>query len=234
VPTPVVFLHGFAATARHWDRVVGALAPGRFTPHALNLADAGQPTPDGVTKLVQASCDERFVLVGYSMGGRLALHTALALPERVSRLVLLSASPGIGDAAERDRRRRSDDALAAEIDLGPIDAFVERWSAVSLFATDPDWVKQEIVADERRCSPAQLAACLRHLGVGAMEPMWERLGELRMTVALVVGAQDATYVETARRMATIIEHATLTVVPAVGHRVALQAPEAVVDALAQN
>jgi 2-succinyl-6-hydroxy-2,4-cyclohexadiene-1-carboxylate synthase len=234
VPTPVVFLHGFAATARHWDRVVAALRPERWIPLALDLADADPLTPDGVSSLVGRSCDERFVLVGYSMGGRLALHTALAIPERVSRLVLLSASAGIADAGERAARRAAEEALAAEIEHGPISAFIERWRAVPLFASDPDWVLDEVAADELRCSPPVLVASLRNLGPGAMTPMWERLGELRMPVALLAGADDGAYVDAGRRMAAAIEHATLSVVPGVGHRVALQAPEAVVRALEQG
>ena len=232
MPTPVVFLHGFAATARHWDRVVDALPPERFTPLALDLADADPLTPDGVAALVAGSCYERFVLVGYSMGGRLALHTALAIPERVGRLVLISASAGIADAGERADRRAADEALAAAIEQDSIEEFVERWRRVPLFANDPDWVREEVAADELRCSPAVLAATLRNLGAAAMTPMWDRLGELRMPVALLTGANDGAYVDAGRRMAAAIGHATLSVVPAVGHRLALEAPKAVVAAVA--
>ena len=232
MPTPVVLLHGFAATARHWDRVLAALPPERFTPLALDLAGADPLTPDGVCALVAGSCDERFVLVGYSMGGRLALHTALAIPERVSRLVLLSASAGIADAGERAARRAADEALAAAIEQDTIEEFVERWRRVTLFASDPDWVRDEVAADERRCSPAVLAATLRNLGAGSMAPVWDRLGELHMPVALLAGANDGAYLDAARRLAAAIERATLSVVPAAGHRLALQAPEAVAAAIA--
>jgi 2-succinyl-6-hydroxy-2,4-cyclohexadiene-1-carboxylate synthase len=231
LPTPVVFLHGFAATARHWDRVIATLPTGRFTPIALNLADAKPLTPDGVTTLVTDAADGPLVLAGYSMGGRLALHTALAIPQRIARLVLISTSPGIEDAGERSARRAADDALAAQIERGTIDEFVARWRAVPLFAGDPEWVRDEVEADERRCEPVQLAAALRNLGAGAMTPMWERLRELRMPVAVVVGADDSAYETTGRRLAAAAPNATLRVVAGVGHRVALQAPGAVVDAL---
>lgn len=232
MPTPVVFLHGFAATARHWDRVIAALPRARFTPVALNVIDADPLTPDGVARLVGECTEGQFVLAGYSMGGRLALHTALAAGERVERLVLISTSAGIEDAGERIVRRAADDALAEQIERESIAAFIERWRAVPLFACDPDWVKAEVADDERRCSSAQLAACVRNLGAGAMTPMWGRLHELRMPVAVLAGEQDATYESIGRRLAAGIADSTFRAVSGVGHRLALEAPGAVVDALA--
>jgi 2-succinyl-6-hydroxy-2,4-cyclohexadiene-1-carboxylate synthase len=231
VPTPLVLLHGFAATARHWDRVIAALPPGRFAPIALNLADADPLVPDGVSALVAASTPEPFILAGYSMGGRVALHTALAAPERVTRLVLISAGAGIEDATQRAARRAADDVLAAEIERHSISSFVERWRSVPLFADDPDWVHREVAADERRCTPTQLAGCLRGLGAGAMAPMWDRLGELRMPVAALAGERDAAYETLGRRLAAGIGDSSFRSVPGVGHRVALQAPREIVSAL---
>ncbi len=233
MPTPVVLLHGFAATARHWDRVIAQLPTGCFTPIPMNAVDATPLTPDGVTSLAGDGTDEQFVLVGYSMGGRLALHTALAMPERIARLVLISTGAGIEDKGERAARRAADDALAAEIELGSISDFIDRWRAVALFADDPDWVHAEVAADERRCTPAQLAASIRGLGVGAMTPMWDRLSELHMPVAVLAGAKDVAYVRTGRRLAAAIPDASFQALPGVGHRVALQAPEAVAQAIAR-
>jgi len=231
VEDPVVLLHGFAATARHWDRVVAAMAPGRCEVLALQVSDATPLDPEGVVALVAARAPERFVLAGYSMGGRLALRAALELGARVSRLVLISASAGIEDAAARAARRAADEALAAEIERGSIDDFVERWRAVALFAADPDWVAEEVAEDERRCTPAQLAASLRGLGPGAIAPMWDRLGELAMPVAVLAGERDARYVEEGRRLAAAIADATLEVVAGAGHRLALEAPAAVAAAI---
>jgi 2-succinyl-6-hydroxy-2,4-cyclohexadiene-1-carboxylate synthase len=231
MPTPVVLLHGFASTARHWDRVIAALPPGRSTPLPLNLTDAEPLTPDGVSTLVAERPGEQFVLAGYSMGGRVALHTALALPDRISRLVLVSTSAGLADDTERAARRTADEALAQEIEGGSIDAFIERWRALPLFAHDPPWVHAEVAADERRCTPAALAACLRGLGAGAMTPLWDRLGELRMPVTILAGANDAAYETVGRRLAASTPNSTFISVPGVGHRVALQAPGEVARAL---
>jgi 2-succinyl-6-hydroxy-2,4-cyclohexadiene-1-carboxylate synthase len=229
VPAPVVLLHGFAGTARHWDRVVAALPPGRFEPVAIDLADADPLTPEGVATLVVAAGP--FTLAGYSMGGRLALHTALAHPRRIARLVLISTSAGIEDASERSSRRAADDLLAEEIEQGSISSFIERWARVPLFADDPAWVRQEVAVDERRCATDVLARCLRALGAGAMAPMWERLGELTMPVALLAGERDSAYVAHGRRLAQSIDGASFTEVVGAGHRLALEAPDAVADAI---
>ncbi len=231
MPTPVVLLHGFAATARHWDRVIAALPDGRFTPLALNLGEADPATPEGVGGLVAASTPERFILVGYSMGGRLALHTALQIPDRISGLILISTSAGIEDPSERAARKAADDALATEIEQGSISSFVLRWRALGLFAHDPDWVAEEVAADERRCSPAVLAAMLRGLGPGAMAPMWHRLAELAMPVAILTGELDVVYEPLGRRIAASTKNSTFRSVPGVGHRVGLQAPGEVARAL---
>ncbi len=235
MPTPVVLLHGFAGTARHWDRVIAALPEGRFAPVALDLAGADPLTPDGVVRLVSgATAADPAILVGYSMGGRLALHAALAIPDRVARLVLVSASAGIEDDGERAARRRADDALAAEIERDSIEAFVARWRTQPLFAHDPDDVAEEIAADERRCTPAGLAAMLRGLGPGTIAPMWDRLGELTMAVAILAGELDPAYVAHGRRIAAATARSTFHCVGGVGHRVALQAPREVARAVCER
>jgi 2-succinyl-6-hydroxy-2,4-cyclohexadiene-1-carboxylate synthase len=231
VAAPVVFLHGFAGTARHWSAVIESLPPGRFEPIAVDVADARPLTPDGVAELVAGTTGEPFTLVGYSMGGRLALHAALGMPERVRALVLVSASAGITDPGMRGARREADEALAAWIETRSIEAFIERWSATPLFEHDPGWVKQVVAGDERRCDPRTLAVCLRRLGQGAMEPMWGRLGELAMPTVILAGERDEAYVATAERLADAIPGSRLVVVRGAGHRVALEAPVAVAAAL---
>ena len=231
MPTAVVLLHGFAGTSRHWDRVLAALVPGAVEPIALELAQARTPTPDAVAEMIAARAPRRFALAGYSMGGRLALHAALAMPERVSRLVLLSSTAGIEEDEARAARRAADETLAADIERDGVEAFVERWRRVPLFAGDPPAVHAEVAQDERRCTAASLAASLRGFGPGAMAPMWERLGELAMPVAILAGARDARYAAAARRLAASIPHARLTIVPGAGHRLALEAADAVARAI---
>jgi pimeloyl-ACP methyl ester carboxylesterase len=166
------------------------------------------------------------------MGGRLALHVALAMPERVARLVLLSTSAGIADPAQRAERRRDDEALAAQIERGTIEEFIARWRAVPLFADDPPSVHAAAAADERRNAPADIAAMLRGFGPGVMEPVWERLGELEPAATVLAGERDERYRELGQRLAAGLPRGEFSVVAGAGHRLALQAPDAVARALA--
>jgi pimeloyl-ACP methyl ester carboxylesterase len=120
VSETVVLLHGFAGTGRHWDSVVALADPERYSPLAVELTDASPLSLAGALDLIAAAAPERFVLCGYSMGGRVALHVAARMPDRVSRLVLVSTSAGIDDDAARHARALSDEALAREIEQGSI------------------------------------------------------------------------------------------------------------------
>jgi pimeloyl-ACP methyl ester carboxylesterase len=150
---------------------------------------------------------------------------ALAAPERVRRLVLVSTSAGIEDAAERRARREADRRLAVELETAPFEEFIERWRAQPLFAGDPPAVAELARADQRRNRPDALAAVLRGIGAGEMEPLWERLQQLTMPVTVVVGDRDAKFRELGERMVHLLRDATLTVI-AGGHDLPRENPSA--------
>jgi 2-succinyl-6-hydroxy-2,4-cyclohexadiene-1-carboxylate synthase len=232
VPPGLVLLHGFTQTRQSWRRTVAALDG---HPHALapdlpghGLAAERRPASFAAcAAYVRALGGERFALCGYSMGGRLALGLALRIPERVRRLVLVSASPGLADAGERAARRAADEALADRIEAIGVEAFAREWAAQPLFAGQPAEVAAAAHADRVRRSTTELAAQLRGLGTGAMPPLWERLGELRMPVSAVVGERDAKFRAIAERMGFPVE-----VVPGAGHALPLEAPAVVAAHLA--
>ena len=232
----LVLLHGFTQTGRSWAATTAALGE-RYRALAPDLrghgsAAAARPVDfASVHADVLALAPDRFALAGYSMGGRIALALALAAPERIERLTLISASPGIADAAERSARRTADAALADRIEGEGIEAFAARWSALPLFAGQSPAVSAAAHAMRRGQSPGGLAAALRGLGTGAMEPLWERLSELAMPVTLIVGERDAKFRALGERMAGAIPHAALHVVPGAGHAPQLEAPEAVAELL---
>jgi 2-succinyl-6-hydroxy-2,4-cyclohexadiene-1-carboxylate synthase len=237
VPESVVLLHGFSGTKRAWDGVIERLDPERYLPLALDLpghgeaADAERPiTFEGCVQAVLAEAPERFVLCGYSMGGRVALHVALAAPERVARLVLVASTAGIEDEAERAERRLADHALADELERIPFEEFIERWRSQPLFAQDPPEVGELARVDQRRNRPDALAAVLRGIGTGEMEPLWGRLGELTMPVTVLVGDRDAKFQAVGRRMVGLLPAGELVVVPG-RHQLALENPVAVAESL---
>ncbi|HEY7074813.1 MAG TPA: 2-succinyl-6-hydroxy-2,4-cyclohexadiene-1-carboxylate synthase [Solirubrobacteraceae bacterium] len=233
---PVVFLHGFTQTRQSWRRTIAALG-GRYRAVAPDLPGHGQAAErrpasfSACAAYVRALADEPIVLVGYSMGGRIALHTALALPGLVHRLVLVGASPGIADAAEREERRLADAALADRIESIGIEAFAQEWGAQELFAGQDARVAAAAHADRLRNTPHGLAAALRGLGTGVMPPLWDRLGELAMPVGLVVGERDAKFRAIAGRMAPAIPDCRVDVVDGAGHAAQLEQPEIVAAAI---
>ncbi len=237
MPESVVLLHGFAGTRRSWDGVIAALEPERYRPLALDLpghgeaADAPRPISfAGCVEHVLARSPERFTLCGYSLGGRVALHVALAAPARVRRLVLVSASAGIEDAGERATRRAADELIARELEDAPFERFIERWRTQPLFASDPPQVSALADADQRRNRPDALAAVMRGIGTGEMQPLWQRLGDLSMPATVLAGARDRKFVELGQRMASLLGDGELVIVDG-GHRLALERPDAVAAAL---
>jgi 2-succinyl-6-hydroxy-2,4-cyclohexadiene-1-carboxylate synthase len=238
VSEPLLLLHGFTQTGRSWDEVVRHLDGERYRPLAPDLRGHGAAGACGPIDMASCVGDVagavagRFALAGYSMGGRIALHVALAHPERVSRLVLVSTTAGIEDPAERAARRVRDDELAAWMDGARcIGEVAERWGAQPLFAGQPSQVVAAARADRLRSTPAGLAASLRGIGTGVMAPLWERLGELELPVAVLAGERDEKFVAIARRLAAGLPRATLTIVPGAGHALALEAPVAVAAAI---
>jgi 2-succinyl-6-hydroxy-2,4-cyclohexadiene-1-carboxylate synthase len=229
----VIFLHGFTHTGRSWNPVIAALGE-RYRALAPDIRGHGERsefepvTLEAVIDDVAALAPERFTLAGYSMGGRIALHVAPALSERVERLVLIGASPGIADAVEREARQREDERLADEIEGMTIERFAARWAATPVLAGQPEWIGE----DRLRNTPAGLARALRGLGTGALPSLWGRLGELRIPVTLIVGERDQKFRAIADRMAAHLGDARTLVVPGAGHAVHLEAPDLVAEAVA--
>jgi 2-succinyl-6-hydroxy-2,4-cyclohexadiene-1-carboxylate synthase len=228
----LVLLHGFTQTRQSWRRTVRALGAARYRALVPDLPGHGQsalrtPSFDAATAYVRALGPERFTLAGYSMGGRLALHAALQLQPRVERLILVGASPGLADPAERAARRAADEELADRIEAIGLEAFAEEWGAQPLFAGQPPRVAAAAHADRLRNTAPGLAGALRGLGTGRMEPLWDRLPELAIPVTLLSGERDAKFRAIAERMLERLPDARHVVVPDAGHAAHLEQPEAV-------
>jgi 2-succinyl-6-hydroxy-2,4-cyclohexadiene-1-carboxylate synthase len=236
VPETIVLLHGFTQTGASWAPAAAALAE-RYTPLAPDLRGHGAAAARRPVDLestiadVVAAAPDRFALAGYSMGGRIALHLALAHPARVTRLALIGASAGLEDEAERAERRRTDEEWARLLETAGIDAFADRWAAQPLFAGQPPAVAAAADAERRGQSPAALATALRGLGTGVLPPVWDLLGQLAMPVTLIAGERDAKFRALAERMAAGIADGRVVVVAGAGHAAHLEAPHAVAAAL---
>ncbi len=234
----LVLLHGFTQTGASW-LPVRELLPERYRVLAPDIRGHGERSDvrpinfDACVGDIDALVAGRFTLVGYSMGGRLALAYALKYPQRLDRLVLVSSSPGIEDPAKRSERKRSDDELAERLDSGAltIEQFAQEWGGSELFSSQSSEVAAAAHLDRLRNEPSGLAASLRGIGTGAMEPLWARLGELEMPTTLVVGELDAKFREINTKVALQLPDAAMQVVSGVGHAVHLESPRSVGNAL---
>jgi 2-succinyl-6-hydroxy-2,4-cyclohexadiene-1-carboxylate synthase len=175
---------------------------------------------------------ESFTLVGYSMGGRIALHASLALAPSVLRLVLIGASPGIADCAERAQRRAADERLASDIERSTVEEFAVAWARTPVLSGQPAAVADAVHVDRLRNTPAGLARALRGLGTGALPSLWARLGELAVPTTFIAGERDRKFSELARAMGAAMPEADVVIVPDAGHAVHLEAPEAVAAVIA--
>ena len=237
---PLVLLHGFTGSSRSWGPLLPALA-GRRTTIAIDVVghgDSDKPNDLERYAMERAAADavaavanegyEQADWLGYSMGGRLALFVAAEHPEAVRRLVLIGASPGIAGADEREARRRSDEALAARIERDGIEAFVDEWEALPLFASQarlPERAREAMRAGRLRNDPTGLANSLRGMGAGAQPPLYGRLASVAMPVLLVAGEEDSKYTTLAHEMAEALPDGRAAIVPAAGHAAQLENPE---------
>jgi 2-succinyl-6-hydroxy-2,4-cyclohexadiene-1-carboxylate synthase len=237
---PVTLLHGFTQSGRSWREVIANMPSGwRWVVPDLRGHDetrvrkAAAPfTMDTATADLEMLWDHldigRTHLVGYSMGGRLALHVATRRPERILSLLTIGAHAGLeGDA--RDARREGDEALAERIETEGLEAFVDYWSALPLFAglerRGPAFLAQ-IRAERMRNTVAGLAASLRGMGAGVMEPLWGDLAKVAVPSTFVAGQLDHGYVAAARRLAAAVPNGHVEVVLQAGHPAHQERPEA--------
>lgn len=229
--SPIVLIHGFTQSARSWGVIAATLAE----EHAVIALDApghGKSAqveadlPAGADLMAQVGGEAAWI--GYSMGGRYALHVALRHPDLVRRLVLVSATGGMDDPQDRADRRHADEALAAKVEAEGVAAFVAWWLDRPLFATLPS----EAAALDSRLggSAAGLASSLRLAGTGTQQPLWSELSRLEMPVLVVAGSKDDAYVGHAHRLAAGVgSNATLAIVTGAGHACHLERPDAFLD-----
>ncbi len=236
---PLVLLHGFTGSAANWT-THRAVFEKHFLTVAIDLLGHGaSDAPNDAERYTMAHCIddlrvcfdvlhlEHVHLLGYSMGGRAALHFAYKYPDRVNTLILESASPGIADATERAARLASDAALAERLEREGLAAFVAYWEQLPLFATQarlPQAARDALRAQRLQNKPRGLANSLRGLGTGAQESLWEHLPQIHARTLLITGALDVKFTNSARRMSQAMPNARHVVVADAGHAAHLERP----------
>ena len=233
----VLCLHGFMGSAADWQDVATAIGD-RALCIAVDLPGHGGSldltpeayTMEGTARAVVRTLDElearRPVIVGYSMGGRLALYLALRYPERCAGLFVESASPGLESAGERKARRDADEEKAKRLESGDFENFLRDWYSQPLFAplAQEEWLLRLTIEARRRNDPSELARSLRGIGTGSQPSLWEDLEGLDVPALAVAGELDGKYAGISSRMASISTKVEPVVIPGVGHNVHDEAP----------
>ena len=233
----VLFLHGFMGSSADWREVIAALGDRTFCiapdlpGHGASLGLTTEAyTIEGATQAVIGTLDElevkRPVMVGYSMGGRLALYLALRYPERCAGLFLESASPGLESAGEQAARRAADESKAKRLASGDLRAFLRDWYRQPLFASlaQDEILLRQTTEARRRNDPGELARSLRGMGTGSQPSLWGELESLSMPALAVAGGLDEKYAGISSRMRSINPRIRSIVVPGAGHTVHTEAP----------
>ncbi len=237
----LVMLHGFTGSASSWGDHVDTLATVGLRVIALDLPGHGMSdAPDEPRRYAMEYCQQDIlatlyelgvrkdeaVLLGYSMGGRIALYIAFSGFFRA--LVLESASPGLEDPAERKQRRSSDEALAASIERDGVQTFIEHWEKLPLFASQsrlPPTVRAALHQQRLRNRASGLAQSLRGVGTGVQPSLYAQLPTLKIPVLLIAGELDVKFTTIALSMARLLPRSQVCIVPGAGHAVHLEQPE---------
>ena len=235
----IVFLHGFTGNTSSWEPVV-KLLPKDINCISIDLMGHGSTEASSIPERYRMNeqlldLEEffsaiqltSFSLVGYSMGGRIALAYALRHPQQVKNLLLESASPGLKALEEQQLRRQADDQLADWIEQDGLESFIDFWENISLFESQKSLSneKQHEIRSERLAqSTVGLANSLRGMGTGQQPSYWTKLDKLEMPVYLVTGEYDTKFTKIAEDMVKIFKDGSHLQVSSVGHAIHVENP----------
>jgi 2-succinyl-6-hydroxy-2,4-cyclohexadiene-1-carboxylate synthase len=242
----ILFLHGFLGDCHEFDAVISHFSD-RFCclsfdlpGHGLTEVSGGDRdytmpnTAQAIILLLQELQISRCRLVGYSMGGRLALYLALHFPHYFTQLVLESASPGLKTPEAQAQRAESDRRLAAELETTDLSTFLTRWYNQPLFASFRLHPEFEQICERRsHHHPAAIAQSLRHLSTGCQPSLWSHLSQNQLPLLLLVGEQDPKFTTINAEMATTCPTAQLRIIPGCGHNIHIENPQKFAQALGQ-
>ncbi|KON86640.1 esterase [Sporosarcina globispora] len=237
---PLLLLHGFTGNSEGWKE---------FDPFwkdhsktiALDIIGHGKtesPSDIGhyqieesaavINSLLEKMGIWKIDILGYSMGGRLALTFAVNYPEKVRTLILESSSPGLKTEEERHERRLQDAKLADRIRQEGLGNFIDYWESIPLFENQkslPDKIRTRIRTQRLANSIDGLANSLVGMGTGSQPSWWEELAHLEMPVLLITGDLDHKFCRIAKEMSKILPNVQWKSIEDTGHAIHVEKPE---------
>ncbi|MFC6171443.1 2-succinyl-6-hydroxy-2,4-cyclohexadiene-1-carboxylate synthase [Loigolactobacillus jiayinensis] len=232
-----LFLHGFMGSSVDFAPIAAVMPGYRISLDLLGFGPQAATVPatrltmaaqvEDLTLLLAALGVTQVKLVGYSMGGRLALGFALTQPQLVTHLYLESSTAGLANAAQRQQRQQHDHELAEQIRGAGLPAFVAVWEQLPLFASQralPAKQQQQMRQQRLAQNPQNLAASLEQMGTGSQPNFWPRLPQLTVATTIIVGAQDAKFCHLGQQLQTQLVNSRLLLLAGVGHNTHFEAP----------
>lgn len=237
---PLILLHGFTGDSSTWNPfckswsnhsrliMIDIIGHGKTESpeesnryHILSVAD-------DLHSLMEQLGIEKADILGYSMGGRLALTFAVRYPHRVRKLILESSSPGLMLEEERQERRIQDEKLAAFILEKGIEPFISYWENIPLFLSQqtlPKSVRDHLREQRLKNSKIGLANSLIGMGTGAQPSWWDELEYLSHETLLITGSLDQKFCEIAKKMKIKIKNCRWININGCGHAIHVEEPK---------
>ncbi|MBE7105844.1 2-succinyl-6-hydroxy-2,4-cyclohexadiene-1-carboxylate synthase [Bacillus cereus] len=237
---PLLLLHGFTGSMETWRSFIPSWSE-QFQVILVDIVGHGKTeSPEDVThydiqnvalqmkELLDHLHIENAHVLGYSMGGRLAITMACLYPKYVRSLLLENCTAGLESANERKERREKDERLADKIEQEGTRSFVSMWENIPLFETQKRLAQnvQEAVRKERLANnPTGLANSLRGMGTGAQPSWWKDLQNLKIPVLLLNGESDEKFFRLLKNIEKCIPHANFVKIDGAGHAIHVEQPE---------
>jgi 2-succinyl-6-hydroxy-2,4-cyclohexadiene-1-carboxylate synthase len=235
----ILFLHGFMGNSHEFDEAISLLHDD-FYCLTVDLPGHGKTKVFGnnecykmahtayalITLLDTLNITECFLL-GYSMGGRLALYLTLYFPTRFSKIILESASPGLATEAERVERVKRDEQIARKLERSEtrrdFSVFLSNWYKQPIFGSlENHPYFQQMIECRLQNNPIELAKSLRLMGTGSQSSLWEKLKDNTLPLLLLVGQYDEKFIKINTKMAKVSQLCQLKVISRAGHNTHLE------------
>lgn len=237
---PLLLLHGFTGSIENWETLIVDLEK-KFKCVLVDIIGHGETdSPSNyerysiekvakdITVILDSLHFKKVNVLGYSMGGRLALAFAILYQERVKSLIVESSSPGLREQEEREDRIKLDNILANRIEENGIKEFISNWEDIPLFASQKKLSveKRDKIRNQRlRNNPLGLANSLRGMGTGSQPSYWEQLKTLSVPTLLICGELDSKFCLIADNMRKSLSNVTVKKIKDVGHAIHVELPE---------